>query len=265
MKPGIGSCTSGSRAIRWKVMKHHIADLNSDELQTLVQGGCLDDFQVLEVLRSPFCTVQIAEMIASSREHLGTQAIRERLAGFPGLNNAQALNLLASLAWPSLIAVAQNPKTPPVVRRQAERKLLLQVPSMALGEKVAMARRAHRALFPALIAGSDEKVLTALLDNPRLVENDLVVLLSTGQPPVDVISAIARHRRWGRSYAVRRALVECTESPLPLALSVLVQLPKRDQRAIAARSDVSERVRSAAQALATRAKPSVQPRASANR
>lgn len=235
-------------------MKQHIADLASDELLALVRAGALDDFQILDVLRNPFCTAQIAEIVASTRDHLGTRAIREKLAGFPGLSNAQAINLLGSLPWSSLIAVAQTPKTPALVRRQAERKLIFQVPSMSLGEKIAMARRAHRALFPALIAGGDDKILTALLDNPRLVENDLVVLISAGQPPLEFISAVARHHRWGKSYGVRKAIVECPQSPLPLALSVLVQLPRFDQKRIAAREHIPARVRSAAAALWARTK-----------
>ena len=235
-------------------VKDRIAELGSNELRALVAAGMLDDFQVLDVLRSPYCTSQIAEMLASNREHLGTQAIREKLAGFPGLNNAQAVNLLGSLPWASLIAVAQTPQTPPLVRRQAERKLILQVPSMSLGEKIAMARRAHRALFPALIAVGDDKILTALLDNPRLVANDLVVLIKTGEPPVDFVTTVARHHRWGKIYEVRRAIVECSRSPLPLALSVLVQLPRSDRKRIAEREDVPERVRSAAASLWARVK-----------
>ncbi len=233
-------------------MKQHIAELASDELMALVRGGKLDDFQILDVLRSPFCTAQIAELVAANREHLGTQAIREKLAGFPGLSNAQAMNLLGSLSWAGLIAVAQTPKTPALVRRQAERKLILQVPSLSLGEKVALARRAHRVLFPALIAGRDDQILTALLDNPRLVENDLEVLINTGNPPVEFILVVARHHRWGGCYGVRKAIVGCPITPLPLALSVLVQLPKSDQKRIADRDSIPERVRSAAAALCAR-------------
>ena len=235
-------------------MDKRIAEFASDELLDLVRSGNLDELQVLDVLRSPFCTPQIAELVASTREHLGTQAIREKLAGFPGLSNVQAINLLGSLSWSSLVAVAQTPRTPPLVRRQAERKLIYQIPTMTLGEKIAMARRAHRALFPGLIAEGDEKILTALLDNPRLVENDLVVLISTRQPPVEFIATVARHFRWGRSLGVRRAIVACPESPLPLALSVLVQLPRSDQRRMAEGRNVPVRVQSAAEALLTREK-----------
>lgn len=243
---------SGAASTYYGRVDKRIAEFASDELLELVRSGRLDELQVLDVLRSPFCTPEIAETVASTREHLGTQAIREKLAGFPGLSNAQAVNLLGSLSWSSLIAVAQNPRTPPLVRRQAERKLIYWIPTMTLGEKIAMARRAHRALFPGLIADGDHKVLTALLDNPRLVENDLVVFISTGQPPVDFIATVARHFRWGQSLGVRRAIVACPRSPLPLALSVLVQLPRSDQRRIAEGTDIPARVQSAAVALLAR-------------
>lgn len=233
-------------------MATRVADMTSEELLELVRGGALDDGQILDVLRSPFCTPQIAEIVAGSRELLTAQATREKLAGFPGLSNAHAMNLLGSLTWASLLAVAQAPKTPPLVRRQAERKLLLQIPTMTLGEKIAVARRAHRAILPALIATRDEKVLTALLDNPRIVENDLVVIINTGSPPTEFVVAVARHRRWASLGGIRRAIVANPDTPLPLALSILVQLPKRDQRTIAERSDVSERVKAAAAALLER-------------
>jgi hypothetical protein len=233
-------------------MTTRIADLSSRQLLALVRRGGLDDFQTLDVLRSPFCTPQIAELIAGARDLLSMRAVRETLAAFPGLNNAQAMNLLGSLPWTSLLAVAQTPRTPPLVRRQAERKLLLQVPSMTLGEKIAMARRAHRALFPALIADRDDKILIALLDNPRLVENDLVVLVTTGEPPDGLLPVIARHHRWGSCYAVLRAIAESPRCPLPLALSILVQMTPRDHRQIATRDDVPEGLRAAASALLER-------------
>jgi hypothetical protein len=234
-------------------MSRSISELSSEELMSLVRRGELDELRVLEVLRSPFCTSQIAEEIASNRSLLGAQAVKEKLAGFPGFTFARAMDLLSSLPWTSLLAVAQNPRTPPVVRRQAERKLIFQVPSMSLGEKIAMARRAHRALFPALTGGSDEKILTALLDNPRMVENDVVVFVNTGEPPVEFYGVVARHRKWGQYYGVRRALVECSRTPLPLALSIMVQLPRSDHKRMAGRKNLSDEIREAAAGLFARA------------
>ena len=233
-------------------MKRVISELDSSELMALVRERQLDDLEVLQVLRSPFCTAQIAELIAADPKLLDAHTVRERLAGFPGFTFSRALDMLSTLPWASLLSLSQTPRTPPVVRRQAERHVLSQVVSMTLGEKIALARRAHRAIFPTLISGGDENVLTALLDNPRLVENDILVMLNTAAPPPGFFTELARHRKWGQYFRVRRALVECAHSPLPLALSVLVQLPTSELRRVIARPGLPQKVRAAALSLLER-------------
>jgi hypothetical protein len=229
-----------------------VSELDADGLMEFVKAHQLDDLEVLQVLRSPFCTPQIAEQIAEHPRLLDAHAVRELLAGFPGFTFSRALDLLGTLPWTSLLSLSQAPRTPPVVRRQAERKLLGQLASMALGEKIALARRAHRTIFQVLMADGNGQVLSALLDNPRLVENDVLVMLNTAEPPPEFFGQLAGHRKWGPYIRVRRALVECPLTPLPVALSVLVQLSVVELRRVVERPDLSEDVRDAARALLER-------------
>lgn len=232
--------------------RESIHELDSERLLELVRERKLDEIEVLQVLRSPFCTSQIAERIASDPGLMGMHEVREKVAGFPGFTFGRALDLLATLPWTSLLSLAQSPRTPPVVRRQAERKLLALLPSMALGEKIALARRAHRALFGALINTADGQVLCALLNNGRLVENDLLVILNTSEPPPEFFSELASHGKWGTYIRVRRALVVCPHTPLPLALSVLVQLSVTELRRVMEYPGLKEDVRVAASSLLER-------------
>jgi hypothetical protein len=229
-----------------------IAELDGKGLLDLIRSRQLEELEVLQVLRSPYCTAQVAEEIASDRRLLDGHAIRERLAGFPGFNFSRAMDFLGTLPWTSLITLAQAPKTPPVVRRQAERRILTQFITMALGEKVALARRAHRAIFGALMTTGDSRVLSALLNNPRLVENDILIILNTSEPPPEFFTALARHHKWGQYFRVRRALVECPHTPYPLALSILVQLPSAELERALGRPDLPENIRSAASSLLER-------------
>jgi hypothetical protein len=229
-----------------------ISALDSDQLMDFVRERQLEQLEVLQVLRSPFCTAQIAERIASDPRLLDAHAVREKLAGFPGFTFGRALDLLGTLPWTSLLSLAQSPRTPPVVRRQAERKLLSQLVSMALGEKIALARRAHRAIFRVLIGTGDGQVLSALLNNARLVENDILVILNTSEPPPEFFGELAGHRKWGSYIRVKRALVRCSHSPLPVALSILVQLSVMELRRILEYPDLPEDVREAAQSLLDR-------------
>jgi len=229
-----------------------IADLDGKGLLNLVRTRELDELEVLQVLRSPYCTPQVAEAIASNRRLLDAHAVRERLAGFPGFSFSRAMDLLGTLPWTSLVALAQAPRTPPVVRRQAERRILTQFSTMALGEKIALARRAHRAIFGVLMTTGDGMVLSALLNNPRLVENDILVLLNTSEPPPEFFAELARHNKWGHYLQIRRALVECPNTPFPLALGILVQLPRSALHRALERPDLPANIRDAINSLLER-------------
>lgn len=226
--------------------------MNSSELLKLVRASestILNELDVLAILRNPFCTVEIANLVADRRDLLHLHAVRERLAGFPGLPFSRAMSLITTLPWTSLLALAQSPRTPPLVRRQTERRIQQRLQQMTLGEMIALARRAHRPLLGNLIATGDEMILTALLDNPFLVENDVVVLVNTTSVPVGLFSALARHHRWARAYRVRQAVAASSDAPLPIALSALVGLRPGDVARIAGRIDVPAPIREAASAL----------------
>ena len=233
-------------------MDRSIGNLDSKGLMDFVASRELDELEALQILRSPFCTPQIAEAIASDSRLLDPHGVRELLAGFPGFNFARALDLLSTLPWVSLLSISQAPKTPPVVRRHAERKLVSQLFSMALGEKIALARRAHRALFRALAASGDEQILVAILNNPRLTENDILVILNTVDVPAGFLAELARHSRWGTYRGVRRAVVGLESTPLPLALSLLVQMSVGDLRKVVGGKNVPRKVRHAARSLTER-------------
>ncbi len=226
-----------------------VSELSSAELHAFVLRGGLTEQQALDALRNPYCGADTAEVIANSRELLMSHTVREILGGFRGMPVGRAMDLIATLPWSSLVALAQNPRTPPVIRRHCEKKIVSQLLSMTLGEKVALARRVHRPLVKNLIASGDGQVLTALLDNQRMCEEDVLLMINTVRAPAEFYSDVARHHRWGQCYGVRRALANCPNAPLPVALSALVQLRAQDISATASRPDVPDPVRSAAKAL----------------
>jgi hypothetical protein len=230
-------------------MTRPIGEMSSPELLALVGNRQLQEPDVLRVLRSPYCTLEIVERVLEQHRWMTSHKIRELVAGFRGLSATRALHLVATLPWLSMLQLAQSPRTPPLVRRAADRRMLDRMSQMALGERIAVARRAHRALLLPLIKSAVPEVLDALLDNPRLVENDILLMLNTVALPREVVTSIARHPRWGQYYRVRRALVECAAAPLPLALSAMVLIRRSDVRKLATRRDLPEAIRSAAKAL----------------
>jgi hypothetical protein len=104
-------------------------------------------------------------------------------------------------------------------------------------------------LFGTLISAADIQVLIALLNNPRLVENDILIILNTAEAAPEFFATLAKHQKWGHYYGVRRGLAECPRTPLPIALSALVQLRRIDLEHVCSKDGLSDEVRAAAQGL----------------
>ncbi len=213
----------------------------------------LDEGTAIEVLRSPFCTVEIAERVASSPRITAAHRVRELLCTIRGMPASRLHDLVATLPWGSLLRLAQAANVPPMVRRLAERRLILRLGKLTLGEKTALARRSHRALFKHLARdGGDDKVYLALLENPRMTEDDVVGLVNSIAPSPDVILAIIRSSRWSRRRAVRMAVARCPTTPLPLAFSAVAELGPGELRQLVADAKVPVAVREGAGRLLER-------------
>jgi len=217
--------------------------MGPDQLFTVAEGEGLDDGQAIEILRNPHCTVEVAECVAGHRRLLGSERIRRLVCSVRGMPTPRVADLVATLPWLGLLELAQDPKTPPMVRKMTERRLLLKLPKLTLGEKIGLARRTHRALYGPLIACEDGQVIVALLENPRLTESDVVDLLNNSNPHPIVFSAVLRSPRWAPRRGVRVAMARNRSTPLPVALSAVAELGPGELRALAKDPGLSNDVR----------------------
>lgn len=104
--------------------------------------------------------------------------------------------------------------------------------SMPLGLRRAAARTRDRMLLDRLCYDRNARVIGVLLDNPRLVERDVVKIAAMRPTQPTVLETVARHTRWTSSYRVRKALAANPYTPRPLALRLLPTLLVQDLRAV---------------------------------
>lgn len=102
----------------------------------------------------------------------------------------------------------------------------------SLGERKQAARTRDRDLIDRLLRDHDPAVIGLLLENPRLVERD-VVLVAARRPQNDaVLRLLARHKRWSSRYPVRKALAANPYTPVEIAMPLLPTLLRQDLRFI---------------------------------
>jgi len=214
-------------------MTERISSMGPDKLLSVAESDGLDDRQAIEILRNPHCSAEVAERVAVHKRLLGSDRIRRLLCSVRGMPTPRVADLVATLPWLGLLQLAQEPKTPPMVRRLAERRLLLRLPKLTLGEKIGLARRTHRVLYGPLVATGEGPVVVALLENPRLTETDVVNFLNSGNPHPIVFSAVLRSPRWAPRRGIRMAMARNRTTPLPVALSALAELGPGELKGLA--------------------------------
>ncbi|MFT5683809.1 MAG: hypothetical protein ACI8RZ_004741 [Myxococcota bacterium] len=101
---------------------------------------------------------------------------------------------------------------------------------MPLGIRRSAARASDRFTLDRLVHDRNPKVIALLLNNPRLVERD-VIKIAAGRPTnAEVLALVAGHRKWASSYRVRKALACNPYTPAPIARRLLPTLMRQDLR-----------------------------------
>lgn len=232
-------------------LERRLREADAETLLSLVKEHVttLQIPEVRQVLRNPFASREVIEVLVSQPRLRTAHEIRSALARHPHTPQTHALRFVAGLYWRELLAVGTDIRVPPVVRRAADRAIHARLPGLAVGEKMAIARRAGPGVLAQLRRDPSPEVVGALLENPRLTEGTLMPLVQDETAEPKALEAIARDRRWGSRYEVRVGLARNPRTPLQTALAILPHLKKRDLRTVTRASRVRAPVRRRAKVL----------------
>ncbi len=86
------------------------------------------------------------------------------------------------------------------------------------------AREAAQEEIPAILAEADEGVLAALLENPRLDQSHLALLLERKNLSGTLLEAIARRKQWLSTYAIKKRIVFHPHAPRLVAMRLAREL-----------------------------------------
>ncbi len=201
-----------------QLLKKHLAELDVPEVR--------------QVLRNPFLTQQGVELLLEERRLLAFSEIKRSLVCHPRTPEIRARRLVPTLFWGDLLQISGDARVPPNVRHSADLQIRQRLPVLAVGERMSIARRASPVLVQQLRMDSDPRVIDALLDNTRLTEGSLMPLLGSDRARPEILTLIARHRKWGIHYGVKSALCRNARTPPEIVLGLLSQLKKSDLRAV---------------------------------
>jgi hypothetical protein len=121
--------------------------------------------------------------------------------------------------------------------------------ALTLGHRKTLARRGDRSAIHRLLHQPEGDVLPHLLQNPRLVERDVVAVAARRPTDPQIQRLLAGTPRWIARYRVKKALVLNPHTPSDISLRLLPFLQRADLRQLRGMASLTPALRSAAERL----------------
>lgn len=226
-----------------------VARPNKKWLLLCLSNPAMTEDHIIALLRNPSIHAGIVRSIAENPEWLKSHKIQFSIVNCPKTPFPLAMRLLSFLFWNDLAKICANYRLSPPLRRTAERHLMEKSSAMTPGEKKTLCRSAPRNLLPLLRKEKNSDVFSALLQNPRMIEEDVMNVIRDERTPPAILEIIAADRKWSNRNTVQMAIVQNAKTPLAIALSFLSRLRKPDLEALVDSPDSTELIRAAAERI----------------
>jgi len=128
--------------------------------------------------------------------------------------------------------------------------LIRRVMMMNVKDRVKLARKGDRETRGILIRDSNKLVATAVINNPRITDQEVEAVAAMRTVSDEVLRIIAMNRQWARSYTITHNLARNPRTPIATAMGILTRLRAKDLEVLAKSRNISETVRRQAYRLA---------------
>jgi len=208
------------------------------------------------------CAAEHLVPIARHLSSLGVKALMEeldRVSESPTLAAAlehssaitadqkqQLHELLGSAIDEAALAEAAAEAEPDVAKRQT---LLQRVAKMTVAERVQFAIKGGSEARRTLIRDTNKVVQRAVLQSPRLTDQEVEAFASMSTLTDEILRLIANNRNFRKNYTVVRNLLNNPKTPLDVSLHMLPMINAVDLKRLTTNKNIPETLRSTAQKL----------------
>lgn len=132
--------------------------------------------------------------------------------------------------------------------------ILNRIMKMGMKDRVKLAMKGDREARNILIRDPNRIVAQAVVQNPRITEQEVEKIAAMRSVPEDILRKIANDRQWARSYAVVHNLARNPRVPIANILNILTRLQARDLENLSKNKNISDAVRKQAKRLSEQRK-----------
>jgi hypothetical protein len=126
----------------------------------------------------------------------------------------------------------------------AERvSLIRRIMFMNTKDRMKLAMKGDREARSILVRDSNRVVCSAVVNNPRITEQEIENIAAMRTVADEVLRVIALNRSWARSYPIIHNLARNPRTPIPTVLNILPRIRTKDLQNLSQNKNVSEAVR----------------------
>jgi hypothetical protein len=201
---------------------------SAEVLAALLDNPRLGEQHLTLLLARKDLAREIVLRVAENKQWMKSYPLKTAILKHPRTPRHIAIPLLKFIYPFDLLEIAATPGAAPDLKRLVEDSLLAQRESLALGQRLTLARRGTHRICGALLSDSDSRVIRSALDNPSLTEQAVAaaLLMRGGSSELPVL--VAEHRRWASLRGVRLALLRNEHLSLARFAAMLPELSLGD-------------------------------------
>jgi hypothetical protein len=191
-----------------------VIQTSSEEvLQAALRNPNLDSKHLLMFFKRRGIGALLTAIYAHKRL-MESSSVKLALVAHPDTPPHIAQKVLPLLYIFDLLKLCLIPGVSADIHLAAERKIVQQLPTQPLGNKLTMARRGTAAIVDALLREGTYNIVEICLENPHLKEGSLHQFLTSANATAENVSLVARSSRWKSRPNIRLAILKNPRTPL---------------------------------------------------
>jgi len=199
-------------------------------LKALLTNRLMTEEHALVIANRRNLSGDVLEAMAKDRRWAESYPMRMALAKNPKTPLFVSLSLARHLRLFDLADITRDHFIPIPYRKKIEAMIIERIPSMPLGIKKTLARRAAGNVLFTLLLSRDAEIVQTCLGNPHLMENHLFKYISRGNSLRETISMIAEHPNWSCRATIRLSLTRNAQTPLSSCIRFFSRMTEQDLR-----------------------------------
>ena len=128
--------------------------------------------------------------------------------------------------------------------------MISKIMNMNMKDRIKMAMKGNREARSILIRDPNRVVAQAVVQNPKISEQEIEKITKMKTVPQDVLRQIAMSRQWARNYLIIHNLAMNPRTPVGNAMSIIPRLQLKDLMGMAKNKNVPDAIRKHAMRIA---------------